>query len=151
MEKQLGLSKYIFTFTMTSLQSTQGFVALISVLVISTILFSSVVILAQSHIVHRHMLLDFENKLQSEQLAEACVEIGKIFIYNNSYITKDGLPYHGIFPIKDMECSVHSITHIDTKSEIITQGTFKESVTTLRVEIDTQSNTITAWQEVPHP
>lgn len=150
MEERSGLSKYISIFDMRKVQNTKGFVALISVLVISTILFASVALLAQSHIVHRYMLLDFENKLQSEQLAAACVHIGKLFIYNNPYITTDTLPYGGVFPIQDTTCSVLSIVTKGLKKEITTQGTFKTSVTTLYAEVDMNSNDITLWQEIPH-
>ncbi len=135
---------------MNNVQNTKGFVALISVLVISTILFASVVLLAQSHIVHRYMLLDFENKLQSEELAAACVDIGKLFIYNDPYVTTDTLPYGGIFPIKDTTCSILLIEKNGLKNKMITQGIFKDSVTTVYVEIDIESNDTTLWQEIPN-
>ncbi|MBX9906310.1 hypothetical protein K2X96_00225 [Patescibacteria group bacterium] len=126
----------------------RGFIALISTLIISTLLFSFVLVVSESHIIHRYMVLNFENKILSEKLAQSCIEIARVFIKNNPSVTHESLPYSGRMPIETNECRIVSITHIDTTIRgIHAHAESGSSHTHLYVTIETPDATIHTWEE----
>ena len=128
---------------------SKGFIALISVLIVSTILFASVIAVSESDLTHRFQLLELERKMKSEKLAESCVHLGKAFIYNDPLVTKASLPYGGIFQIGDETCSVTSITPSALHSEIVTHGKSSGAVTSFRAIIQPETGNIISWKEIP--
>ncbi|MFM2374782.1 MAG: hypothetical protein RLZZ234_777 [Candidatus Parcubacteria bacterium] len=65
------------------MHTQKGFVALITVLILSAVLMVGVVSLAQVGITSRYSLLDLENKTKSESLAHACVAVARIAVVND--------------------------------------------------------------------
>ena len=81
-----GQSVTISNFNMKKDQN--GFIALISILILSSVLLASTLALAQFGIANRFFILNLEQKSMSSKRAEACVEIARIKAYNNpSYTT----------------------------------------------------------------
>lgn len=63
--------------------TSPGFIALISIIIISVVLLATTLSLAQFGIASRYFILDLENKNVSEKLAEACIHMTRIYAYNN--------------------------------------------------------------------
>ena len=85
-------------------QKQQGFIALISILILSSVLLASTLALAQFGIASRFFVLNLEQKAGSQKLAEACLELMRIRVYNNPSDT--GLD---TYTIADGECTVESV------------------------------------------
>lgn len=87
----------------------QGFIALISVLIISSVLLASTLALAQFGIASRFFVLNLEQKAGSQKLAEACLELMRVKVYNNpSYTTL------GTYDIGGGMCTVETIDATDS-------------------------------------
>lgn len=87
------------------MQSQQhGFIALISVLIISSVLLASTLALAQFGIASRFFVLNLEQKAGSQKLAEACLELMRVKIYNNPSYT-----ILGTYDIGGGKCTVETI------------------------------------------
>ena len=79
----LAQSAITFVFNMKRTSSkTNGFIALISILIVSSVLLVTTLSLAERGIAHRFFLLKHEQKSMSEQLAEACIHIARIKAYH---------------------------------------------------------------------
>ena len=85
-------------------QKQQGFIALISILILSSVLLASTLSLAQFGIASRFFVLNLEQKAGSQKLAEACLELMRIKVYNNPSDT--GLD---TYAIADGKCTVESV------------------------------------------
>ena len=114
----------------------QGFIALISVLIISSVLLASTLALAQFGIASRFFVLNLEQKAGSQKLAEACLELMRVKVYNNSsYNTL------GTYDIGGGKCTVESInttgsgtfSTVKVRAAIGPVGT--EAVTNLEADI----------------
>ena len=71
------------TRTENHIQEVKGFIALIAILIISVVLLASVISAAQFGITGRYTLLDLERKAESESLAEACLQVARIAVFND--------------------------------------------------------------------
>lgn len=130
--------------------STQGFIALISIIIMSVVLLATTLSLAQFGIASRHFILDLENKRASEKLAEACVHIARIYAYNDPEATIATTSA----PIGDASClimklsknpasSTESIVYARAWRPSVSSTTAYEkndSVTSLRVVMDNTTN-----------
>lgn len=133
--------------------STQsGFIALISILIISAVLLATTLGLAQFGIANRFFILNLEQKTDSKRLAEACVQIARIYAYNdparvvapadNKYIklTNGGCVIRSL----STDVSSHEVT-------IETIATSSDAITNLSVLVDTTNDAYSfkSWREVP--
>lgn len=88
-------------------QDQHGFIALISILILSSVLLASTLALAQFGIASRFFVLNLEQKAGSQKLAEGCLELMRVKVYNNpSYQTGPLDPYS----MANGECRVMSVS-----------------------------------------
>src|SRR3989338_2690492 len=128
-----------------NLKSQQGYVALISILIVSLVLFTVTFILSFTSFFGRSNVLDAEYKARSLSLAEACLDIALLELAN------DNPPAgNSCFDIGNRNCAVISILPIlpdDYPKTIQTQARFQNSYTNLEIEVNTDLE-ITSWQDL---
>ncbi|OGG47609.1 hypothetical protein A2761_00070 [Candidatus Kaiserbacteria bacterium RIFCSPHIGHO2_01_FULL_51_33] len=129
--------------------SQSGFIALISILIISFVLFYAVVSVSQRGIASRFLLLDIERKAASEKLAESCVQVVLIAVINDpSYIVLSSSPVS--VPVGPDMCTIYSVSPSGAQSTIETKAVVSGATTNLRVIADNTTGVIVLWQEVPN-
>jgi hypothetical protein len=123
--------------------NSRGFIALISIIIISVMLLATTLSLAQFGIASRYFILDLENKRVSEKLAEACVQVARINVYNDfSYsVLRPGTKTN----IGGKECVIASVS----SGTIEAQATSSNSITNLRVKVNSNGD-FTEWRELPN-
>lgn len=127
---------------------TRGFIALISVLMLSVILLAAVISLAQYGIISRYALLTLEQKESTESLAGACVQVARIAVVNDPQ-------YQTTNKIVSVGTDSCLIEHIFAQtpslgiSRIETSASSSGAMTNLRVEVDTASGAIVRLEEIP--
>lgn len=129
------------------MREENGFVALITVLVMSAVLLVSVVSLAQYGLSTRFSLLDLENKSKSESLANACVSVARIAVVNDPSFTTSNKSV----AIGTETCIIESValnTPSSGTSRIKLRGTAGGAVTNYQVEVNTTSGSITRFIEL---
>lgn len=127
----------------------QGFIALISVLIICSVLLVTVFSLAQFGVASRYFLLDMENKTRSERLAEGCIHVARIAVYNDPTINESDLSNTTI-PIEDNSCVITSIqpdTPSSGKSTITTHAQSGMAETTYTVVVSASTGDFESWTE----
>jgi hypothetical protein len=121
----------------------RGFIALISIIIMSVMLLATTLSLAQFGIANRHFILDLENKRASEKLAEACVQVARIHIYNDfSYsVARPGISIN----VAGEECVIASVSG----GNIEIQATRRNAITNLVVKVNSNGDFI-EWRELPN-
>jgi hypothetical protein len=129
---------------MNPASKNSGFIALISVVIITLILLSTTASLATKGFLDRFNILEGEAKEISAGLASACVESALI------KIARDGADYAGgeTLAVSDKSCEIISTTHSGGDSTIKAQGIYKKATTNYEVIVDTDDQDITSWKEV---
>ncbi len=96
--------------------------------------------LAQFGIASRYFILDLENKRASEKLAEACIAVARINVYNDfSYsVTSPGIKIN----VGGKECAIASVS----SGTIEAQATSSNSITNLRVKVNSNGDFV-EWRE----
>ena len=126
-----------------------GFIALISVLMLSVVLLAAVISLAQYSMISRYALLTLEQKEVSVSLAQACVQVARIAIVNDPlYQTQNH-----VVPLGNARCFIDHIfpqTPSSAKSRVETTASSSGATTNLRVEINTSSGAVTKMEEIPN-
>jgi len=118
----------------------QGFIALISVIILGFVLLATVLMLGNRSIGTRFLLLDLERKDQSRALAEGCVQVAIIEIVNNSVVPAS---YPKTIPVGSGTCTIKSVVSGTIKTTANVSG----ATTNLQVSVDTSSGAIISWQE----
>lgn len=130
-------------------QSQNGFIALISILIISAVLLATTLGLAQFGIANRFFILNLEQKTESKKLAEACVHIARIQTYNNPlYFRNTPLSV----PVADSTCTIVLIdpdNNDPNRTLIQTSAQTGEAITNLSVEVDNTDGDFLSWEEIP--
>ena len=128
-----------------SVNENRGFIALISVIVVSAILILIAVTLSLNQFYDRYNILESEYKERSTSLAEACVDNALLEIANDS-----GYTGNATSTINGTDqCYVGSI--IPSSIEIFkTRGIYQNSYTNLKIKVDTSGGTLTviSWEEI---
>ncbi len=121
----------------------RGFIALISVLMLSVILLAGVVSLAQYGITSRYALLALEKKEISQSLAEACLQVARIAIVNDpSYVVTNKQ-----VAIDSAWCTIVSIDASGSNSVVKASASSSKATTNLRAEINKTSGVIIRIEE----
>ena len=120
----------------------RGFVALISVIIISAILLMLVFTLGVSSFFTRFSALDSEYKRESVALAEACQNVA-VLRYSQSDFSGGTVVVDPANPLST--CTIVSIT---SAGVLQTQANYKGAFTNLCVTIDS-TFAVTAWSELP--
>ena len=119
-----------------------GFVALITAIILTSILLIITVTLNQTSFFTRGILLESEYKERSAALAEACVDIARLKIASDP-------TYSGNESSVSVGSGVCQIRPIISNT-IETRATFSESVTNLRIVISPYPNlSVVSWEEIP--
>ena len=145
MDSPLDLSATIYTFNMTTIHTTEkGFVALLSIIIMSVVLLATTLSLAQFGIASRFFILDLEHKSASEKLAEACVHVARISVYNNPFYEAANIN----IPINTETCTIISIEADGDESIVVARGIHGKSVTNMPVDIDNRNGDFVSWTEL---
>jgi cytoskeletal protein RodZ len=133
---------------MRATNSTRGFIALLSVIVISFTLLIAVVAVGYRGIVGRYQLLDLENKQASQALAESCVGVAMIEVSNSAAFSATNVTV----PVGDENCTLISVipnTPASGNSTIKTSGIKNGATTYLKVVLNSSTAGVISWQETP--
>ncbi len=130
---------------MNTSEHNRGFVALISIIMLSVVLLATTLSLAQFGLANRYFLLELENKNVSVKLAEACVHIARIQVYNN--------PLHTVttavtLPVDGFECTIVSVDPDSDESTVQARGVMGTAITNLEVVVDSNDGEFISWHEV---
>lgn len=123
------------------MKNSQGFIALISVIILSVVLLAAVVSLSQYGVTTRYALLDLERKGESETLASACLEVARIAVMNDPS-----------YSVTNLSINVGTSTKV-CKIETVSAGVVKVSasstgaVTNLKATINTTNGNFTKLEE----
>lgn len=125
--------------------SQNGFIALVSAIIISAVLLVATVTLSYSSFFVRYNLLDGEYKERSSALAEGCVDAAILKLAGDP-------SYSGNEPITigSELCTVRPVQISGNNKIIETQAEFQNSYTNLRVVVDQNTLAVQSWQEMPH-
>lgn len=124
------------------MKNSRGFIALISILILSVVMLAAVVSLAQFGVTTRYALLDLERKAETESLALACVELVRIAVVNNPNFTATNLSVDVGTTTK--RCLIESVASGVVRASA-TSGTAK---TNIRATLNTTSGNVTRLEEL---
>lgn len=130
-------------------KSDKGFIALISVILISFMLFAITYAVGMTSFLSRFNILDSESKKRSGALAEACLDQAILKITSEEYLQNQEIL---VGPKPEDKCVIISTTqNVPTagKTIIKTQSVINKSYTNLFIIIDDDFNII-RWQECPN-
>lgn len=137
-------------------QNQNGFIALISVIVIFAILLVLASLIAFSSFFTRFNVLDFENKKVSVSLAEACAESALVnlakdqtYSPSNLCVSVNGTDTCG-GAANTKTCKICSITVVSPNNfSIVTRAAYNKTYTNLTVaaNLGASNFTITSWDE----
>ncbi|QQR65037.1 hypothetical protein IPH92_00445 [Candidatus Kaiserbacteria bacterium] len=129
---------------MKNYTSQKGFIALMSITILSIMFFVTTLSLAQFGIASRFFMLELENKSASEHLAEACVHIARIATYNNPLADIS----NRIIPVGEESCTILSITPQNNESIVDATANRGSAQTTYRVVIHNANGDFVSWTEL---
>jgi hypothetical protein len=121
----------------------KGFIALISVIIVSAILMLVATTLSLGGFFTRFNVFNSEIKDRSNALAEACVDEAFIQTAKNpSYSGGDTLTF------TDGDCQISTFTP-STVITFKTKGRFQNSHTNFLISYNTASHSVISWEEIP--
>jgi Tfp pilus assembly protein PilX len=123
----------------------RGFVALITVLILSAVLMVGVVSLAQYGITARYSLLDIENKTKSENLASACVAVARIAVVNDPQWSTT----NKIVAVETSSCTIESVTSVSGNRRVKVSAVHANATTNYVVDISPTTGAIMSFVEAP--
>jgi hypothetical protein len=123
----------------------RGFVALITVLILSAVLMVGVVSLAQYGITARYSLLDLENKTKSEILAHACVAVARIAVVNDPLWSAT----NKVVIVDASSCTIESVTSVSGNRRVKASAVHADAVTNFITDINPTTGAIMGFVEAP--
>ncbi|HYF04813.1 MAG TPA: hypothetical protein VEA59_01430 [Patescibacteria group bacterium] len=129
----------------------EGYIALVSVIVLMSVLLIITLALSQVSFFARFNVISRENKKISRYLAEACADEALLYVANNpSYSVASGGQTITLDAIAGTGCKVCSVGTGSTRV-ILTRAKHKDSYTNLQVtaSLTNSSISITSWLENP--
>lgn len=113
---------------------------------VSVVLLATTLSLAQFGLASRYFMLDLENKNESEKLADACVHIARIMVYNDpSYTTTAARTVS----VGAEECTIMSIQNgVGSNRVIRVRAAVRNAVTNLEVSVNSSTGAFTTWNEL---
>ena len=128
---------------------SDGFIALISVIILGFVLLATVLMLGNRSIGTRFLLLDLERKDSSYQLASGCVQVAIIEIVNNSVVPASYPKLVWVDQDRTVSCMIESVAVSGTVGTIKTTASSTGATTNLVVEWDITNEKISSWKETP--
>lgn len=126
-------------------KKNQGFVALISIVLISFVLLIAVITLNKTSYINRYNVYNFELKETSKALAEACTNLAFLELSKNPSYT---VTTPEVKTINGNTCTIHSVT--GTPKTIKAKSNYKNFHTNITVVTSNPPLQITSWTEVPN-
>ncbi|MDP3954244.1 MAG: hypothetical protein Q8Q06_02405 [bacterium] len=122
----------------------EGFIALVSAIVISLVLMAIVFSLSFRGFFGRFNLLDSEFKERSIAVAEACGDNALLRLAQDiNYAGSES------FDIGDDTCKVLPINNILSPRVIYATANVYSAVTNLKITVDEATLSVSSWQEIP--
>ncbi len=131
-----------------NLNNQQGFIALISAIIISLLLVTISVTVATTGFLSRFNVLDSENKERSLALAEACLDTALLRLALNPADTTTG----PVVISGSDTCNVYSValnTPVADQITIQAKGVTNKAVTNLELIVNKDGLTQISWEEIP--
>lgn len=122
----------------------EGYIALVSAIVISVLLITITVGLGLDGIFSRLNILDSESKTRSIALAEACADTAILNVAQGN-----NQPANPV-TIGSDQCTIRCALSAGSNTTIETQANFNKAYTNLKVVIDNNTLTIVSWEEYPN-
>jgi uncharacterized membrane protein len=123
-------------------KNNEGFIALISAIIISIILLLIITNLSLTGFYNRFNILDSELKERSSALAEACADTAILNL-------AQGINFTGEVSIDGEKCNIESISG-STEKTIVVEAKYKNYFTNLRVVVKTSDLSVVSWEETPN-
>ena len=121
----------------------QGFIALITAILISALLLGITLAQSRAAFYYRAQLLESEQKAQSRALAESCVHEAILRLtLDNSYAGNEEIQ------IAQQRCTIRPIEPTPNGLIIKTDSSVENASTDLTVEVTSTDFAIISWQEV---
>jgi cytoskeletal protein RodZ len=124
-----------------------GYIALISAIIISAVLVILAVSISQTGFLARFNVADSEYKKQSSALAEACIDTALLRIAQDPTVSATSSPVN----IGSNSCNIVSVQpgppYTSTPLTIQTQGVFQDAVTNIQVKVNADTLSLLSWQE----
>ncbi len=121
----------------------EGYIAIISALIISVIIVVIVITVSQASFLGRAGIAGAHYKERSRALAEACANTALLkLVSNSSYAGGETIT------VGSSTCDIISVVSTSTGRAISTQGIFQRSYTNYKVTIPSSSVSIISWEEV---
>ncbi len=120
--------------------------ALLSVIILGFVFLVATVSLGQFGLSGRLLLLDIENKIRSEEYAEACVQVARVLIANDAQTERANVPIES----RDISCTLISL-EADApslgESTIEACAEVSGAITNFVVVVDATTYDIVSWEE----
>jgi hypothetical protein len=123
--------------------TTRGFVALVAILIFSTILLIIVVSLSRYGIVARFALLEIERKTESEVVASSCISVVRVMVVDDPLLTAT----HLSVPVRNHTCTIESIIGAGAVRRAKVSSVIEGATTHYLVDINPTTGTITRFIE----
>ncbi|OGE80054.1 MAG: hypothetical protein A2826_01040 [Candidatus Doudnabacteria bacterium RIFCSPHIGHO2_01_FULL_43_23] len=132
------------------MKSSEGYIALISVVLISAVLLIFAFSVGFSNFLARFNILDSEYKKVSLGLAEACGELAVLSLSTDDLYPGDQEVVIEDFddPAEDYICYIFPITINGTNFSIHTESVYHHAESNLLIEAATSNLDIDTWEEV---
>jgi hypothetical protein len=124
-----------------------GFVALLSVIIITVVLVVISVSVSTTSFFSRFNVADAEYKRLSSSLAEACADQALLKLAQDpSYAPAPG---GDTISVGSSSCKIFSVTSSPTQFTIQTKAVFQKAVTNIQIIVDNSSYSVISRQELP--
>lgn len=123
----------------------RGFIALITVLIISAVLLVAVLSVSFVGLSSRFALIDIEHKISSQKLAESCVQVGVISVANDPLrAVSNRLVYVG-----EGQCmlTISPNTPTSGESQIEATASSSNATTNLRIILNSSTASVLTWSQ----
>lgn len=123
---------------------SRGFVALVAILIFSTILLIIVVSLSRYGVMARFALLDIERKTESEAIASACISVVRIMVVDDPLMIASNI----VVPVNHRTCTIESIVGAGTARRAKISAEVEGATTNYFVDIDPVTGKVTRMIEL---
>lgn len=123
---------------------SRGFVALVAILIFSTILLIIVVSLSRYGVMARFALLDIERKTESEAVASACISVARVMVVDDPLMIATNM----VIPVKEKTCVIESIVGAGLIRRAKISSVVEGATTNYLVDIDPQNGKVTRMIEL---
>ena len=122
-----------------------GFIALISVILLSVILLLVVTSTSLDGFYSRFNIFDYESKERSNALAEACADTVLLKLINDSSYTGGGSP---VVVSGSDTCTIDSTSVTIPDRTFVLHAIFNNSYTNLQIIVNVASASVVQWEEI---